>query len=167
MKSFEDTKTEITEFLESPNLAMLMEHHSQSFSNQIRNILKDIETMIEEPEDQDTERLCGIAELSMLTDTLMKTLLENATSDQMLDDLKNVCHLIYNYNDNTQKDNSIRTKCIFIINFIDGFVSLREAIQIIRNLKTSTEQLTKFNPPSFGLSKHYIDSIYGKDQCEE
>ena len=163
MKPFEETKNEITEFMNNPRFASLFESQTKFLKDKIFDIFTDIEALMKD--DDKHEKLCSVDQLSAILDSMMFRSIEFSISEYETDQLRNITALVYNYNDNTYKDESVKVRSMFLTNFLDGFLSLRDCINIVRNLSKSCQRFADFNPPSFELSKHYIDSIYGP--CEE
>lgn len=162
MKSFEETKTEIIEFVNEPRFISIFKGKSVFIKDKLTVIFKDISLMMDEDKDEDKDIELKSIELSQLLDIMMYNSIEYSISESEAKKIKNISQLIYNYNDNSFKDDSLKIRSTFLTNFLDGYLSLRESINLIRNLSNSLSQYAEFNPPSFELSKHYIDSIFGE-----
>jgi len=128
------------------------------------DMIDDIELMMNAGEDETVENKIEAKDLGACLDALMYHSIEFSISDGECQHISNLSQLIYNYNDNLFKDESVKVRSTFLTNFVEGFVSFRDCIQLVRSLHTSVSRLAAFNPPSFELSKHYIESIYEKDK---
>jgi len=162
MKTYEDTKSEIIEFMGDTRFIEMFQGKAEHIKNIIADIFDDIELLMKNEDIESLKFKCDKIRIEDGVDTIMYVAVEFPISEIECDLLKNITQLFYNYNDNVIKDESIKIRSSFLTNFLDGFLSLRDAINIIRNYSRSSERLTKFNPPSFELSRHYIDSLYCK-----
>jgi len=123
----------------------------------------DIELMMKAEKDETIVNKIELKDLGACLDALMFHSVEFSISEDECKQISNLSQLIYNYNDNLYKDRSIKIRSTFLTNFVDGFISFRDCINIVRNLNTTMNKYSNFNPPTFELSKHYIDSIYEKE----
>ena len=169
MNTFENTKTEINQFIESPRFKDIFKGHNEVVKSIINTIFSDIEIL--QNETGDTLKT-DITQVSKLIDIIMYNSVESCLSDQECKDLKNISQLVFNYNTNSINDIAIMRRTTFLNNFLGGFITFRDSIQLFKSLSEKLQKFTDFNPPSFQLSQHYIDSIYGepisdkdKDKC--
>jgi len=164
MKSFDETKSEIYEFINHIEFNRVFEGRSQYLKDKIEIMFEDIQHMI----DEDNEQLkAEKSDISSILDILMYNAIEFSLSEYIANQINNISKLVYNYNDNSFKDDSLKVRSLFLSNFLDGYMSLRDCINLVRNLHTSCDRFAKFNPPTFELSKHYIDSLFDKPKEKE
>jgi len=164
METFEEIKTEITEFINGPRLVVIFEGQANKLKDIINKMFYCIEKLNKDEElDKDDKKVIIEVELNQITDMLMFHSLERQTSENDIKILKSISMLVFNYNQNSFKSESISIRVSFLTNFLDGFLSFRDCIHLFKSLSQRLTTFTTYNPPSFELSKHYIDTIFGCD----
>ena len=164
MNTFEKTKESINQFIESPRFIEIFQRYRDDIKKIINDIFSDIDILQNET---DEPLKVEINHLTKLVDLIMFNSVEACISDQECKDFKNISELVFNYNNNSIKDESIMRRTTFLNNFLDGFLTFRDSIQLFKTVSERLNKFTNFNPPSFEISKHYIGSIFGedKDKC--
>lgn len=69
--------------------------------------------------------------------------------------------LAFNWNKAFGKRPDIADVAVTIKNVVERTLSLMEAIDIIKGLTNRVQDMERFSPPAFELSKHYLKSLGG------
>jgi len=161
MQSFEEIKTEITEFINGPRLNTIFEGSASIVKEIMEKMFYCAEILYKDEKiKEDDDKVITELDLTKMTDLVMFNTLERQTSEDDIKILKSMSMFLYNYNQNTLKLESISIRVSFLTNFLDGFLSFRDCIHLFKSLSERLRTYQSFNPPSFELSKHYIDTIF-------
>lgn len=171
MNNYEDVKNELTEFINGPRLTSLFEGKSNEIKDIIQRMFYCIDLLQNDKElKEDDPKIIKEKDLNSLTDSIMYCTVERQTIQKDLDNLKNLAMLVFNYNQNTLKLETVAIRVSFITNFIDGFLSFRDCLELFKGLSERLNRYSTYNLPSFELSKHYIDTIFSDSndkKCKE
>jgi len=168
MNNYENVKNELSEFISGPRLTSLFEGRSNEIKEIINKMFYCIDLLQNDKELKgDDSKIIKKEDLNKLTDMIMYCTVERQTTKSDLDIIKNLAMLVFNYNQNTLKIESVAIRVSFITNFIDGFLSFRDCLQLFKALSERLNKYETYNFPSFELSKHYIATIFNDDKCKE
>lgn len=94
-----------------------------------------------------------------MLNSLLQTPIEEQITPILKDLVKEFIILAASWNENIAQKIEIRQKIYSLRRFIDYHLSVVDAIRILKNLLKRAEEIQRFAPPAFELSKHYLKSL--------
>jgi len=100
-----------------------------------------------------------ISQIKKALNFLLQTAIEKPITPILKDLIDEFIIFIANWNENLGKEIEIRQKIYTLRRFVDYHLSVIDAIQILKTLAKKTEEIQRFSPPAFELSRHYLNSL--------
>ncbi len=156
-----ETKEKIFKIFDNPN--SLIQIMSNDQLNQLRNVMSGMVAQLDrllsgEAEEipVDTNLLADVQGVAKLF--LFIALYEPITSD-FTDFAETYLSLVFNWNNNIAKEDNLDTTITAILHLVRSTLTIQEAISALRKLTHRAEMISRFAPPSFEQSRHYLEIL--------
>ncbi len=83
---------------------------------------------------------------------------DRATADQ-LGLFKDFSLLIFNWNHSGIRSNEVKNECHSIRDIVDGNLTMRDTINIMKEVSAHFSKLREWNPPAFEISKSLLERL--------
>ncbi|RLA81654.1 MAG: hypothetical protein DRG33_00095 [Deltaproteobacteria bacterium] len=98
---------------------------------------------------------------SFLQDTKL-LIIENPLDTEMRNMIRQLLTLLYNWNKAFSDEKELEIDILLAIRLIDQTLTLAEYLSVSRELLRRLRDLSHFSPPTFELSRHYLQTLLDK-----
>ena len=134
----------------------LLTNMAGKYEKVFRDMLVDIR-LIEKEGFKTTD--INIEDVKYICDVIKHRVLVERNSKDSLSFFKDFVLIVFNWNNNTVRDSKLKVDTDSIFNFIDGQFTMRDTIEIMKNMNARMIDLQNWNPPAFKISQSLFDSL--------
>jgi len=88
---------------------------------------------------------------------LREKVMYDPLDDQTRCFIGNWVYLIFNWNSNTGKSDKLKSECQLVERLVNGFITMHETMEIIKQVNRKLKDFKNWNPPAFEVSKSFIN----------
>jgi len=103
-------------------------------------------------------------QIARILNLLLQIVMEKPITPILRDLVSEFIILTAFWNENIARRIEIRQKALSLRNFIDYHLGVIDTIKILKYLLNRIERIQKFSPPSFELSRHYLEALQAIEQ---
>lgn len=152
---FKEVMKTIDEYLSSNELPYQIIGNKHMFEETYKIILEHINNLENNEEVKEYSNKKIFDSINITLEIVIDYPLNNQLSNFLLA----WSELLFNWNENVEKNNELHEKCKTLNRFLQQHFTIVEAIQVLRRLNQKNEQLRSWMPPSFELSQHYLKKL--------
>lgn len=132
----------------------LLGGYCDEFNEVILSILNDVELL-----EKEEAAVADIGRIATFMETIKEMLLFNANTPDALHLFKDSSLLVFNWNNNTHNNAALAGTVNAVDNLVEGNLTLRETIQILKKMNDRMSNLQSWSPPAFEVSQHLMDAL--------
>jgi hypothetical protein len=130
-----------------------------TWKNNFNTSLKEMNEAISKLENSRTGKKFSFTKTEECINFLKALSVERKLTPKFSEFIKTFIFLVYNLNENLDKNETIRKKIQYLQRYCDNAMTLSENITLMRCLNKRVNEMKKWSPPSFRLSSHYYGLI--------
>ena len=142
------------------NNTVLQNKMLKNRAGEYEKVFRDIDQDINLLEDDNFE-LTGVVKNEVLSilDVMKNCVLFERNDQEELSFMKDFTLVIFNWNNNVGEDQKINIETKLITNVIEGQLTMRETIEIMKAINERMITLQNWNPPAFKISQSLFNAL--------